>query len=100
MKKKKLGRPVKLNPIAEKLNEMTDNSGLSKEMICVQINVCYPTFNNIFTRNRVSKMQLLALQMSNIIDKEDIREYNVWLEKQKNIKPKPRKPACSNETDA
>lgn len=90
MTKKKLGRPLKLNPIAEKLIKISRDTDLSKEMICVKIDVCYPTFNNIFARNRVSKMMLLALQMADIIDKDDIYAYQVWLNKSQDSRTKPK----------
>jgi len=86
----------KLNPIAKKINRITETTTLTKEIICVKINVVYPTFNNIFSRNTVSKATLLALEMAGIINRKDVYEYKLWCEKQKNTNAKPKTPIKPN----
>ena len=66
------------NPITTKIYELVASGKTTKEKICVACDLKYPTFDNIFTRNIVSKPTLSALKYNGIIDENDILEYRQW----------------------
>lgn len=88
--------PRKLNPIAIKLNSLI-NSGrtiivpetrvkVTKELICFLCDLKYPTFKNVFNRQKVSYATIKSLKMAGFLSSEEEQEYLEWLSKKRGVK--------------
>lgn len=79
------GRPPLINPIAAKIRELIKR-GVTMEKLCVSADLKFNTLKNIFTRKKVSYATIKGLKYANIIDDQDIREYNEWIQANPEIK--------------
>jgi len=80
------------NPIRKKIDQLIER-GTTKEKICVLAEVRYPTLQNIYHRNRVSRYLMVSLERAGIIDDMDVMEYKKWERIYKKGKPNDNKAA-------
>lgn len=75
----------KESPIAKKIIELL-NAGTTVERICVACyvgmkhsHIKYNTLRNILRRGTVSADAMAKLRAGNVINQEDIKQYELWL---------------------
>jgi len=67
------------NPIVRKIKALMEEDRLMVEKLCVQCEIRYLTFINIFQRPTVSVNTLKALKYAGVISPSDERVYHKWV---------------------
>jgi hypothetical protein len=77
---KRVGRKRIMNPIAIELIALMKRLQLTKEQLCVQCELRYPTLENVFKRRKVSYATLKALKYGGAIQGEHEKAYHLWIQ--------------------